>query len=101
MRRAGIDSALSSSAVQRGASRRGRPSRFLLRPSQSAFAGVTVELTRDLLRLGAAAQLVIALLAQNRLAVQRILEPFELCLEMLHPRFKRFDPGLGAGTGDC
>ena len=68
-------------------------------PSQAAPASVLAEVTRQLLGRHSSAQLSDVLAFEDRLAIEGILKPFELGLEMLHPRLKRFHSMLPTGVG--
>ena len=64
------------------------------RPSQPAPLSVLSEVTRQLLGLCAPAQVGDVLLLEDRLAIDGILESFELRLEMLDARRKCLQPLL-------
>jgi hypothetical protein len=59
------------------------------RPSQPALASVLAQITRQLLGRCPRAQLVDPLVLHERPAIDGVLKPFELRLQMLHPRLER------------
>ena len=59
--------------------------------SRSALSSVVVQVARQLLELYPSAQLAEVLVFQHRLAIDRILNSFELSLQMVYPRLERPD----------
>jgi hypothetical protein len=68
-------------------------------PSKPAPASVLAEVTRQPLGRCSPAQLSDVLAFENRLAIEGVLKPFELGLEMLHPRLERLQSMLPTGVG--
>jgi hypothetical protein len=75
------------------------PARRARTPSQPAPASVLAEVTRQLLGRCSTAQLFDVLAFEDRLAIDGILKPFELGLEMLDPRLEPLDSMLPTGVG--
>jgi hypothetical protein len=65
-------------------------------PSQPALASVVAEVTRQLLGRCPRAQFVDVFVLQDRSAIDGVLKPFELRLQMAHPRFERLHALLPA-----
>jgi hypothetical protein len=61
----------------------------LTRASQSASAGILAQIARESLGCRPAAQIIDLLVFHSRSAIERILEPFQLRLQMLHARLER------------
>ena len=68
------------------------------RGSQPAPSSVLSEVTRQLFGRCSPAQVADVLLLEDRLAIDRVLESFELCLEMLDARRERLERLLPTGV---
>ena len=77
----------------------GVPRQDTITESQSAPASVLAEVTRQLLGRCSPAQLFDVLSFEDRLAIERILKPFDHGLEVFHPRLERLHSMLPTGVG--